>query len=441
MQAMIDDTWPLEGFVNQRNAEAGLLGGFVGIGQGGGKMVDALASIKNPKTMKQVYPCIVVNSNLGDMDKIKNVPARLKFPLKGYERGVGKDPDVGRQAFIENGEAIFEAISTEMGHCDVIFVVVSMGGGTGTGSINELVDAISRYLGKPVIAIASLPRPNEIESKNAFNAMAELVPKLNRVEEEEGHNFRLLESLIILDNEKIFNEHIEDPEVHGLTWDYYSNYKLAGLLHEWSVLTSLGSDYTVDAADLLNHILLGGGVITFAKKKINLDEYKNQEDLVSAIVSTYRGQNVLANGFNYQNDMRSMALVVVMPKDRENDINQDTLELIRTEMRNELPNINFYPGSVSYGSKKHAIVYTMANMAGLPERAKKLREEVMKLQKIREESESKASGFEIGEKILSNRATTRKPIAGGANPFSKSISPETNTKTPAKTFNPFGKTR
>lgn len=205
-------------------------------------------------------------------------------------------------------------------------------------------------MGKPVVAVTSLPRPNEIESLNAYNAMTELVPKLDRIEEDaEGRRFRMLESLIILDNEKIFTEHHSEPEVQNLTWDYYSNYKLAGLLHEWSVLTSLGSDYTLDAADLLNHILLGGGVLTFTKRKIDLDSIKNKEDLLNAIVSTYKGKNVLANGFNYKDDMRSMGLVVVMPKDRESEINSDTLELIRTKMRDELPNVNFYPGSATYG--------------------------------------------------------------------------------------------
>ena len=68
--------------------------------------------------------------------------------------------------------------------------------------------------------------------------------------------------------------------------------------------------------------------------------------------------------------MRSMALVVVMPRERESELNQDTLEIIRTEIKKELPHINFYPGSATSGSKRHAIVYTMANMAGLPERAK-----------------------------------------------------------------------
>lgn len=400
MEVKIDQIWPVEGFVNQKNAKAGLQAGFVGIGQGGGKMVDAIASIKSPKNNEQVYPCIIANSNLGDMDNLKNVPKSMKYSFKGYERGVGKDPELGKEAFLQNAEGLFDAIVNNMSECDVIFVMVSMGGGTGTGAINELVNAISTYMGKPVIAVTSLPRPNEVESLNAFNAMSELVPKLSKMEEDqEGRKFRLLDALLILDNEKIFNEHIQEPELAGLTWDYYSNYKLAGLLHEWSVLTSLGSDYTLDAADLLNHILLGGGVITFAKKKIDLDAFKNKEDLIQEIVSTYRGKNVLANGFNYDTDMRSMALVVVMPQDRESEINSDTLELIRTKMREELPNINFYPGSVSSRSKKYAIVYTMANMAGLPERAKNLREEAEELKNQRIKMEEKATGFAIGEKL------------------------------------------
>lgn len=424
----VDEIWPLEGFVNQKHAVAGLNAGFVGIGQGGGKMVDAIASIKNQKNGKQVYPCIVINSNLGDMQNLKNIENRLKFPLKGYERGVGKDPELGKQAFNENGADIFEAIATEMGSCEIIFIAVSLGGGTGTGAINVLVDAISRYLGKPVIAITSLPRPNEIESKNAFNAMSELAQKLITIEEDDNQNqFRLLESLIILDNEKIFNDHINDPEVQNLTWDYYSNYKLAALLHEWSVLTSLGSDYTVDAADLLNHILLGGSVITFAKKKIDLDEFKRRDDLINEIVSTYKGKNVLANGFDYEKDMRSMALVVVMPREREQEINQDTLEMIRSQMKKELPNINFYPGSVSYGSKKYALVYTMANMAGLPERAKGLREEAEALLLQRENREKQASGFNIGGKI--EVAATRPPTRRtgvGTNPFSSKTEQNTS---------------
>ncbi|MEN1990227.1 tubulin-like doman-containing protein [Paenibacillus hubeiensis] len=441
----IDNKWLLEGFLEQKGASAGLYAGFVGVGQGGGKMVDALASIKNLNGT-QAYPCIVANSNLGDMQNLKNIPSQYKFGMKGYENGVGKDPELGRTAFLENGEKIFDAIGSLMSKCQVIVVVVSLGGGTGTGAVNDLVAAIREYLGIPVIVIASLPRPNEVESRNAYNALAELTEKFTVNQYEDGE-YRLLESLIILDNEKIFNEHIQDPEMPklGLTWDYYSNYKLASIWHEWSVLTTLGSDYTVDVADLLNHILLGGGVITFAKKKINLDEVTTTEDRIKEIVSTYRGRNVLANGFDYENDMRSLALVVVMPKARENELNQDTLEMIRSEVKAQLPNVNFYPGSVTNNSDRHAIVYTMANMGGLPERARNLRHEAEELLQQRLASERAASGFQMGDKL--DAGAKKNPFAGGGvkkgNPFAAkkeaSAGQEDATVPKTQTKNPFNK--
>lgn len=421
---LIDGKWPLEGFVDQTDAKAGFKWGYVGLGQGGGKMVDAFASIKNPKTGEQIYPCIVANSNLGDMANLKNIPARLKFGMEGFENGVGKDPEVGEQAFLGSGEKIFEAIANEMGDCQMILVVASLGGGTGTGAINVLVDAIISYLGIPAIAATSLPIPNEIESRNAYNALNNLVEKFALTyDEEQNRHYRKLESLIILDNDKIIKEHLTEPEVTGLTWDYYSNYKLASILHEWSVLTSLGSDFTVDVADLMNHILTGGGVLTFAKKKINLDEFKNNEDLIQEIVSTYRGKNVLANGFNYEKDMRSMALVVVMPKGKADLLNQDTLERIRGKIKESLPNVNFYPGSVTNNSARHAIVYTMASMAGLPERARNLREEAQSLYEQRIESEKAATGFNMGDKL--NIGSPKTSIISGTpgmkkgNPFAQ----------------------
>lgn len=441
----VDNKWMLEGFVIQKNAKPGWTSGYVGIGQGGGKMVDAIASIKDPATGDQVYPCIVINSNEGDMKNLKNVSEKYKLGLHGYEGGVGKDPEMGKQAFLQNGAPIFDAIASVMENCDIIYVAVSLGGGTGTGAINDLVDAISRYIGKPVIAITSMPQPNEIESRNAYNALAELAPKLTIIEEDDNdRQYRLLESLIVLDNEKIVNDHMRDPEAAelNLSWDQYSNYKLASLLHEWSVLTSLGSDYTVDAADLKNHVLLKGGILTFAKRKINLDEFKNKEDLIDEIVETYKGRNVLANGFDYTNDMRSMALVIVMPRKRQDMVNTDTLEKIRSRIKSELPNVNFYPGCVTHGSERHAVVYTMANMAGLPERAKNLRKEAEDLLTQRLEAEKNASGFNLGDKleVSTSNTTVRKAPSTKVNTFASTGQAAATSEQAAvkkKPFNPF----
>ncbi|MGG1673990.1 cell division GTPase [Paenibacillus sp. NRS-1783] len=435
----IDNVWPLEGFISQKNAKAGIKYGFIGLGQGGSKIADAFAGILD-KNGNSVYKVMIVNSNLGDMTKIKNVPKRYQFPLKGYERGVGKDPEVGRQAFIENGEVIFDEIQNLMSDSDIIFVINSMGGGTGTGAVNVLVEAITEGLHIPVSVITTLPRPNEVESLNAYNAMTELVAKLGDIRsDDEYHEYRMLESLVVLDNDLIVREHSEAPEVPGLTWDFYSNYKVAAILHEWSVLTSLESHFTVDAADLLNHVIRQGALITFAKKKINLDEVTTKDDLVSEIISTFKGKNVLANGFDYEKDMRSMALVVVMPKSHESRLNQDTLEDIRTRMFDEYPHVNFYPGSATSNSKRHAIVYTMASMGGLPERAKNLRKEAEELKKMREERERNASGFSMGEKISTTSGSRVRPAAPARNPFAQSRTESTGNDGSLPKKNPFAK--
>ncbi|MEB8638188.1 tubulin-like doman-containing protein [Bacillus cereus] len=443
----IDGVWPLEGFVKQRNAVPSLKYGFVGLGQGGSKIVDAFAGIRSPQDGEPVYPCIIVNSNLGDMKPLKNIPKHLQFGLKGYEQGVGKNPEIGKKAFIENGEEIFNKIAERMADCKMIIVVGSMGGGTGTGAINPLIDAIADFLGIPVASIISLPVPHEVESLNAYNAITELLPKLTDMRiDDEGRVYRGLENISILDNEKIFQDHFKEPEFPDLklTWDFYSNYKVASIIHEWNVLTSLESHISLDGADLFNNLLCTGGVLTYAKKKINLDEVVSTEDLITQIIETYKGKNVLANGFNYEKDMKALGLVVVMPKEQADLLNQDTLELIRLKFKEELPNVSIYPGFVTHNSKRNAIVYTIASMAGMPDRVKNLRQEAEELQKIRLEKEKEASGFNIGEKISKQETTTIRKVSNSSAPFGQAAAKQTAATTeeetaPKKKVNPFAK--
>lgn len=435
----IDNVWDLEAFVVKKEAVPSIKFGIIGLGQGGSKIADAFASIKIARTMEPAYPVMVINSNIGDISSLKNVPNSNRIVLKNYERGVGKDPDVGKQALMENGAEVFDEIVRVMKNCEIIYVCGSMGGGTATGSINTLIDVIADHLGIPVASIISLPVPDEIESKNAFNAISELVPKLTESREGEAGRYRVLDNIIVLDNEKIIEEHLQDPEVKNITWDYFSNYKVASTLHEWNVITSLPSDITIDAADLKNHILSTGGILTFAKKKINLDrDVHSADDLIQQIVMTYKGKNVLANGFDYKRDTKAMAVCVVMPEERKGMVNQDILERVRKQLREEIPG-SVYVGYVTWGSERNAIVYTIASMAGLPERAKNLRQEAQDLLEKRLERERQASGFQLGGKIGGGEALTqRRPL--GSNPFTAgTVKTDSVAANPSAVRNPFRK--
>ncbi|WP_134704953.1 tubulin-like doman-containing protein [Ammoniphilus sp. YIM 78166] len=399
----IDNVWELESFVKQRGASLGTQFGFIGLGQGGGKIVDAFAGIRNPVNQEPCYPVLCINTNQGDIDSLKNVDKNNRLALKGkeFEKGAGMDPEKGRAAIETNGESVFGAVQRVMKDAEVIVIVASLGGGTGTGSINMLIDVCADYIGKPVMAIVSLPNPHIDENINAFNALKELTAKLEEIREDgQGSQYRVLENLIILDNKKIIEDHLEakdqgEEEATHLAWDRYSNYKVASILHEWNVVTTLESDKTLDAEDFKNKLLLTGGLLTFAKKKINLQEtnLKSEADLIHEIVSTYRGKNVLANGFNYEQDAIAFGLHVVMPKNKEDILNANTLEKINRRLQEELE-VPIYYGRSTWDSK-HALVYTIVSLRGLPERAKYLREESEELIRKQREREEKSSGFNI----------------------------------------------
>jgi hypothetical protein len=436
----IDNKWHLEQFVNRKEAVPSIKFGFIGLGQGGSKIADAFASIKLNQGNEPAYPVMIINSNIGDIQGLKNVPISNQQGLKGYERGVGKRPEVGRQAFLDNGADIFDEISRVFKGCEMIYLCAALGGGTGTGIINELVNAISEYLGIPVASIVTLPRPDEVESTNAYNALEELLPKLDDFHNNENGQYRILENVVIEDNEVIIKEHLENPEVPNLTWDYYSNYKLAAIMHEWNIITSLPSDITIDAADIANHIMMTGGILTFAKKKIDMREIRGTEDFIHQVVTAYQGKNILANGFNYETDTKAMAVCVVLPEKMKELVNQDTVERIRDVLKEKIPG-GVYVGYVVWGSENHALVYTMASMSGLPERARNLRQEAQSLIEERKKRESQSTGFKLGGKLEADKPTAsfRKSAGGalGGNPFKQPI-PETQTNTEVKK-NPFRK--
>jgi hypothetical protein len=450
----IDNVWQLESFVKQKGASIGTKFGFVGLGQGGGKIVDAFAGIRNANG-NSVYPVLCINTNMGDIQNLHNVDKSNRLQLVGeeFEKGAGMNPEKGRQAVAANGERVFEALNQVMHNVEAIVVVASLGGGTGTGAINMVIDVCADYLGKPVMAIVSLPNPHIDENVNAFDALKELVPKLEEFREDaEGNSYRVLENITILDNKKIIEEHIEaaeqgKTEVANLSWDRYSNYKVASILHEWNVVTTLESDKTLDAEDFKNKLLFTGGVLTFAKKKINLQsgELKSENDLISEIVSTYREKNVLADGFDYKNDAIAFGINIVMPKNSEKMLNQDTLEKINLRLQEELEGVPVYYGRSTWDSK-HALVYTICSLRGLPERAKNLKQESEELLAKQREREARQSGFDIGGELsgMQNRSTSTRARTGRgavpANPFA--ALKESKTEKPAdKKFNPFSQSK
>ncbi|MEK7683476.1 MAG: cell division protein FtsZ [Nitrospirota bacterium] len=78
--------------------------------------------------------------------------------------GAGSNPDIGREAALEDREAVAESIRG----ADMVFITAGMGGGTGTGA-SPVVASVARELGALTVAIVTKPFFYE-GRKRAINA-------------------------------------------------------------------------------------------------------------------------------------------------------------------------------------------------------------------------------------------------------------------------------
>jgi cell division protein FtsZ len=155
----------------------------VGVGGGGGNAVKHM--IQN-----DVEGVDFVCANT-DAQALKDIDARTVLQLgnnmtKGL--GAGANPDIGRQAAMEDRERIAEVLRG----ADMVFITAGMGGGTGTGGA-PVVAEIARELG--ILTVAVVTKPFEFEGRKRMAIAEEGIKQLqDRVD-----------SLITIPNNKLLS--------------------------------------------------------------------------------------------------------------------------------------------------------------------------------------------------------------------------------------------
>ena len=119
----------------------------IGVGGGGGNAVNRMiqAGIKGIEFM-------VANTDVQAM-RTSLAPVKLQIGgklTKGL--GAGANPEIGKQAALEDTDRILEALSG----ADMIFITTGMGGGTGTGAA-PIIASLAAELGALTVAVVTKP--------------------------------------------------------------------------------------------------------------------------------------------------------------------------------------------------------------------------------------------------------------------------------------------
>jgi len=198
----------------------------IGVGGGGGNAVSHMVS-------SEIDGVEFICANT-DAQALKNSPARTVLQLgnthtKGL--GAGANPEVGRDAALEDRERIQEVIAGS----DMVFITAGMGGGTGTGAA-PVVAEVAKEMGILTVAVVTKPFPFEGKKRMKIAEAG--------IEELGNH----VDSLITIPNEKLM--HVLGKEMSLINAFKAANDVLLGAVQGIAELIIRPGLINVDFADV-----------------------------------------------------------------------------------------------------------------------------------------------------------------------------------------------
>ncbi len=198
----------------------------IGVGGGGGNAVTHMVA----SGIEGVdFICVNTDAQALKASKVKTALQIGSNITKGL--GAGADPEIGRQAAVEDRDRIIELING----CDMLFITAGMGGGTGTGAA-PVVAQIARELG--ILTVAVVTRPFQMEGNKrsmvADHGIAELT--------------KSVDSLITIPNQKLLT--VLGPTTTLLDAFKSANQVLQGAVQGIAELITRPGLINVDFADV-----------------------------------------------------------------------------------------------------------------------------------------------------------------------------------------------
>src|SRR5437762_1542938 len=220
----------------------------IGVGGGGG---NAVAHMVTAGIDGVEFMCVNTDSQALKHAKVKTALQIGCNITKGL--GAGADPEVGRQAAMEDRDRIVELVEG----CDMLFITAGMGGGTGTGAA-PVVAQVAHELG--ILTVAVVTKPFEMEGNKracvADNGIAELS--------------KFCDSLITIPNQKLLT--VLGPQTTLLDAFRAANQVLQGAVQGIAELITRPGLINVDFADVrtvmseMGMAMMGSGVASGADR-------------------------------------------------------------------------------------------------------------------------------------------------------------------------------
>jgi cell division GTPase FtsZ len=287
--------------------------GFIGVGGGGCKIVDAFASYG--------YESMVINTTDRDYAHLTNIPQddNSRIQLYASAGGAGKDPDVGASAVNQYANEILKKIQIKMGNKEFVFVCFGLGGGTGSIG-GTLVAQIAAMTKVPVGVIVTLPRLNEgtDEKVNCLKGLQEIA------------NCKGINAIVVVDNQKISKNlsNVTDQNFWSV-----ANQEIVSLFHRFNTLSSMPSNSAFDPEDYKKCLKTPGFLVlgrTAIPQKAFVESVNGE--LIGKLHDSIQN-GFLADGFDTKSSIRVAGLVTKpFPFDYGHGFEEQLFDYLKSQM-------------------------------------------------------------------------------------------------------------
>ena len=380
--------------------------GIIGSGQCGSRIAQSFYTLG--------YQAIAINTCMADLKHIE-VPDSNKLLLEYGVGGAAKELSLGSEAASSHRGEIAQIINDKLADSQVNVLCFSLGGGSGAGSCETMIDVLSE-IGKPIIVIACLPQSSDdVQTKsNSLETLGKLAGFARA---------KKIANLVVVDNAKI-----ESIYKDANQFDFFdlANKSIVETIDAFNTLSTVPSSVkSLDGMEWSKILLDGEGLSVYGDFIVT--NYKEDTSIAEAVVNNLSG-NLLASSFDLK-EAKYVGFMLVANKTVWSKIPSSSISYA-TAMINDIcgsPS-GVFKGVYSVDMPEDCVkVYSFFSGLGIPNaRIDQLKKETTELQsKVKEKNEQRNLNLKLdvgkGE-TLSAADQVKQKIAAKSSTFGKFVS-------------------
>jgi cell division GTPase FtsZ len=379
--------------------------GVLGSGQAGSRLAEAF--------YKLGYDACVVNTATQDLKYI-DIPDSSKLLLEHGLGGAAKEIEIGRAAAESHRGEILQLVNEKLQNSQINVLCLSLGGGSGAGSCETLVDVLAN-LGKPLVVITVLPMDTE-DAQTKANAL-ETLSKLAKLTQTKRVN-----NLIVVDNAKIeaIYSNVSQVDFYGV-----ANKAIVETIDVFNTLSSMPSSVKgLDPMEWAKLFTDGEGLTVYGE--LTVENFSEDTAIAEAIVNNLDG-NLLAGGFDLK-ESRYVGVIIAANKDVWAKIPSSSITYAMAMVNDQCGTPKgVFKGIYTVESPDPVVkVYSMFSGLLLPAtRIEQLKKETVELQsRTKAKDESRGAGLHIDtgmNETVSAAQKVKEKIAAKSSAFGKLV--------------------